>query len=175
MANFKQLLNQLKSATNQLTSQIADLDSQIQALHAERLMIMGAMVSKDDYMAYVERDIARKAESYRIKIRRQVSERSREYGKLRALDAKDVSLFVPYLSADPYLTELSESAIFWIFGDLIKQRLAVAIDDIEWPQEAMPVADREKELSRIDQQIASLTNSRDGLANQLLEAGLSGS
>jgi hypothetical protein len=65
-----------------------------------------------------------------------------------------------------------DRAMCAMFGPAVKAALMAAVDAMEWPAEGLPLAERAKEIDRIDQQIEKLQVELDGLARQAAEAGI---
>jgi hypothetical protein len=94
---------------------------------------------------------------------------------LRQAMESPFGMMIPWLNAgNPFPAEISSKAVYWYFGDLIKQRIADALDEQDWPQDAMPVAERLKLAEKLDGEIEELNSERDTLAAQLESAGFKG-
>lgn len=174
MSDIKKLVSQIKSAANELLGQVADLDNQISALTVQRANLTDSPVSKQDYFDYVAEFFKVQGKSFKDQIQRQIKAGAHGYVKLE--DRMRTGIFHPLdllrgESAAPVV--VTDSALFFYFGDMMAQRLADECDDMEWPNDAIPVKERAKLIAALDTEIAALKKKRDALTGQLSEAGIS--
>ncbi|TAN53844.1 MAG: hypothetical protein EPN21_00495 [Methylococcaceae bacterium] len=175
MADIKQLLDQLNSSVRELVSQIHDLDDQIDAKQRERDQVINAPLSKADYLSFVGEDIDRIARPFVEQLRRAVKSQPQDMIRLRRMVDSEDGMRIPWFSAGYFPPiEIAPTAVCWYFGDLIKQRIADALDGQDWPHDAMPVAERLKLTAQLEVEIEELNRQRDALAAQLEESGLKG-
>jgi hypothetical protein len=78
-----------------------------------------------------------------------------------------------YLSGEvlPY-GEVSAAAMCFIFGEQIVKRMGDILKNMNWPEDNMPVSERNGMLETINGEIEKLSNERDELAGMLTTAGL---
>lgn len=175
MADIKTLFQQLNASISELTGQIHALDDQIEAKTRERDGILSAPLSKDDYLSFLGREIDTYGQMHAKNLREVVQKDPRNMVQLERDIQSQYGLNIPYLRAGyPYGDAISPWAVFWYFGDLIKQRIGDALDGMVWPQDAMPMAERKIRVSQLEAKIADLNSQRDALAAQLEGAGLKG-
>lgn len=65
-----------------------------------------------------------------------------------------------------------ERAMFYVFRSGIKKAVSDAINEMEWPREALPLADRAAALADIDKKIAAIEADEKELNSAAVEAGV---
>lgn len=168
---FKALVAKVKKSAEEVRSKIQTLDAEIAALNETRKAINDAPVSKSDYMEYLRADIARMAARMPLVIKEKWARDGsfQKYEMLERIHSRSGSLPIPYINGETHGTsvELGPSAFYWYFGDLIAERFDRVLDEVEWPQDAMPVADRRKRIAEIDSKIDELSRRRNMLESNL--------
>lgn len=170
------LVAKVIDAAGKVQEKIRELDGEIEALQRLRLQITEPTVSKADFMDYVREDIKRRAGRFpkMLKVRWANRHEFNVFDKMERLynGAAGGLQAIPYLSGDVEKmdTGLEPPAFFWFFGSLIEERFAEAIDDLPWPENAMPVAERRERIKEIDAEISKLTSRRTTLQAQLKSA-----
>jgi hypothetical protein len=167
------LVAQVRTAADAVRSQIQTLDDEIKGLHEQRRAITEPPVSKADFMEYVREDIRRRSKVYPMMIKKKWGNKQpfNNFERLeRTNDGHGDGLQgFPYLNWDLENMEFRQepAAFYWYFAEVIKERFELAIQDFDWPTEAMPVAERRQRTEEIDTQISDLIGRRDGLKGQL--------
>ncbi len=177
-------INQLNAIAANLRTNIQTLDETINQKRARLGDLLDMPLSKADYMAYIEADIDRLGERYSKGINGIVARTGKatvglaEMEGLVAMQAADKTFLsnelLPYLTAGVIGTAVTREAMYWLFGAQIKARLADSFDQIEWVEDAIPVAERKAEIEALHTEIITLETQRDALAAKLLNAGLQG-
>ncbi len=170
------LVAKVIDAAGKVQEKIRELDGEIEALRNLRRSITEPLVSKADFMDYVREDISRRANRFpkMLKVRWANKHEFNVFDKMERLygGAAGGLQAIPYLSGDieKMDTALEAPAFFWFFGGLIEERFAEAINDLPWPEDSMPVAERRERIREIDAEIGELTRRREGLQAQLKAA-----
>ncbi len=69
---------------------------------------------------------------------------------------------------------LPKQNAFWFFGDLIKQRISDAIEEIDWPKKTgLPLSKRAPLITKIESEIAALEIAAAELRTQAKDLGIS--
>lgn len=176
--NVKTLLSQLRGAADALKAQIHEADQQIATLNEERSALADAPVSKADFMEYVRADIGRRAAGYPIGLKQWARKTNfpPSFVQLERTHDQCAPQFIPYLDGEtPYSgprIELEPHALYWFFGELIAERFAAGLDVLQWPADAVSVAERRARIEKIDAHIRELETKRDGLAKDLMDSGM---
>lgn len=169
------LLSQVKEAATKVKARINELDDQIEALYARRNMLLSGALSKADYLATVRADVQGKARHFVRDMRRHLLRREREVVNFPATrHAAGGELPIRYLDAGVNLAvPMTEGAYYFYFEDQIVAGIERLLEGAhEWPDGAVPVAEREATLADLDAQIGTLTAERDALANDLVACGV---
>lgn len=166
------LLSQVKLAADALLARIREMDEEIAGLYQERSVLLSSPLSKVDYMATIRRDVQNKGERFRKQLSRLLETGKKvNYPATQALQT--IGLQIRYLDAGQNVpTPITEEACYFYLEDAIVAGVERALSATVWPTDSMPVAEREKALTAIDQKIGALVAERDGLAEQLTSCGL---
>lgn len=176
--NVKTLLSQLRGAADAIKAQIHEADKQIEALNKERRALADAPVSKADFMEYIRADIGRRAAGYPIRLKQWARKTNfpPSFVQLERTHTQEGLHMFPYLDGEaPYngpIVEFEPRALYWHFGELIAERFSAALDVLQWPADAVSVAERRTRIAKIDAQIQELETRRDGLAKDLMDSGM---
>ena len=174
----KDLLSQLRSAAEVIKKQIHEADQKIEVLLNERASLSEARLTKEDFMHYVRKDIARRAPAYPIRMKNLARNTgfpfSIGFSQLERTDKSGNSQPFPYLDGEAYSdgATLNPSAVYWIFGDLIEKRFSDALDQFDWSENGLSLDERRKRIEEIDQELEKLNEERDSLASDLMSAGM---
>lgn len=175
MGSINKALETLRNAAEELLGEISALDTQISECQRRRDAIASATVSKADYMEYIKADIERQGRIFAKQIALEVEGKRRDYGTLERNKHSGRGERLPYLTGRYAIpVPITEEALFFYFGDLIVGRLGDALDVVDWPDEAIPAAQRAKLIAELDAEIASRTQQRDALAAQMIQTGMAG-
>lgn len=174
MTDLKQALKQLRSARDSLMGEIKELDAQIAARTNQRSQLTSGAVSKADFLEFVRRDMTRRSAFFEQGLMRAVEAAPADYGTLNRLDSMKAKLNISYLTGSPVPMEITEGAVYFYFGDALVDRLATALEGLEWPESIATVAERVPLIATLDAEIEALNKQRAGLAAALVDAGLAG-
>lgn len=170
-SEIRGLLGQVKEAADKIKARIEALDSQIEALYAKRSGLLSAPLSKDDYLATIRLDIQSKSRMFLVYLKRML-ENGRQVTFPNMKVAASTGLSIRYLDAGNGIGEITEGGFYYYFEDAIVTGVERALEDAEWPVDAVPAADRQTALSDLDQKISALTVERDTLVNDLVSCGV---
>lgn len=173
----KGLLSQLRTAAGAIKAQIQEADSQIAALNEQRRALTDTPVSKSDFMGYVRADIESRSVSYqnRLKAWARKSKFPFSFTQLERNYALGTLQPFPYLDGEtPHpFGEIEPAALYWHLGDLLAERFADALDNLQWPDDdVVSVADRRLQIAAIDAKIQEINAKRDEWANDLIQSGM---
>lgn len=174
MSDLKKALQQLRGARDTLVAEIAALDAQIAERHATRSKLTSGPVSKADFLGYVKADMDRRAAFFATGLMRAFSEAPKDYGNLNRMHGAGAKLNVNYLTGAQSPLEMTEGAVYFYFGAEMVARLETALDILDWPESAIPSAQRAALIATIDAEIEALNKQRDELSASLVDAGLAG-
>jgi hypothetical protein len=175
MGSINKALETLRNAAEELLGEISSLDTRIAECRRRRDAATAATVSKPDYMAYIKADIERQGRIFAKQFALEVRGKRRDYGTLERNKQSGIGERLPYLTGRYAIpVPITEEAFFFYFGDLIVERLGDALAGVDWPDEAMPAAQRAKLIAELESEIATLTQQRDALAAQMTQTGLAG-
>lgn len=175
MSEINKIASQLKSAAKSLLDEIAGIDKQVELLHNKRHAITSGKVSKEDYLAYVRAHFKIRADQFKSQLIRNIEKKTNhDFGNLeRQNNMKDSFIGVSFLTESPLPVDITENALYFYFGDLFIDRIKATLDDMNWPEDTMPIEDRRKELVSIEISVAGLMKKRDEIVKSLDDAGLS--
>lgn len=174
----KDLLSQLRSAAEIIKKQIYEADQKIEVLLNERENLCEARLTKEDFMAYVRKDIKRRASEYPIRMKNIAKNTgfpfNMSFSQLERNDKSNNFQHFPYLDGESFHdgSVLHPSALYWIFGDQIEKRFSDALDQFDWPETGLSIESRRKRLHEIDLELEKLNEKRDNLANDLMSTGM---
>lgn len=159
---------------NEIKARILAIDEEIYGLNEQKSQLLGAQVSKADYLEFIRSDIARRGARYQDEMTKQLQwGRLTKMSYLDRVETSGVELDLPYLLANAFpFTEISHSAMFFLFGELIVKRLGDILDTLAWPDNLMPVSERKTLLKSLGNRIAELGEERHELVTMLSSAGL---
>lgn len=159
---------------NEIKARIHAIDEEIYGLNEQKSQLLGAQVSKADYLEFIRSDITRRGARYQDDMVKQFQRDGlSKLSYLDRIEQNNMELDLPYLLANAFpFTEVSHSAMFFLFGELIVKRLGDILDTLAWPDNLMPVSERYALLKSLGNQIAELSEERHELAAMLSSAGL---
>ena len=166
--------HEMIGAANEIRTQIHEMDRNIHGLNGQRQKILNEEVSKADYLEFIRADVERQGKQYEINMNKKLNRpTSGNFSRLDRLQTQKQDLDLPYLTGEvlPY-DQVSQSAMCFIFGEQIVNRMCDILEDMAWPDNKMPVSERYKLLETINGEIEKLSNERDELAGMLTTAGL---
>jgi hypothetical protein len=174
MSELKQLADKLRKSVAEITGQVEAIDAQIEECQSRRSAINNGRVSKDDYLFYVRESLRRKGDVCAQRARKHVKEdKAKEFVSLERVMKNNVNgLFIPVLSWDYTTPGITDEALCFYFGDIIVDKLSVALEGLDWPADAIPASERVAMISHIDGEIEELIKKRDVVFSKLQEAGL---
>lgn len=174
MNKLNAVFSQLKTAANELRGRIADIDKQLTDLTKQRDALNLGNVSKADFLEYVGASFMRKGARCGRELVAALDS-GRGFARLeRGLNSGDEFLGIRFLTGSNVPVVATEEAFYFYFGDLMVDRLGEALDALEWPDNAVPVALRRTQVEAIERDITELHRQRVELVAMLGEAGVAG-
>jgi hypothetical protein len=117
--------------------------------------------------------LRRRCTYFRTSLAKEIKSQNKSYSELSRREESGQKFRVPYVAGlFQTLPVVEEEALFFYFEDAILDGVKRASDGEEWPENAMPVAERPAAIAAIDARILELERERAVLAEQLVEAGL---
>ena len=172
MTKLNNIVFQLKEAANELLGRVSAIDKQVAELAARRDALTTSGVSKADFLEYMAAHFKRRGQRFAREIAGSIAGR-REYARLeRETQAGADFAGVPLFTGFPAPVVVTEEALCFYFGDVMAARLSEALDTLEWPENAVPVASRRAQLAAIESDTAELLRQRDELVAMLADAGI---
>lgn len=161
----------IRSALAGLKGQLKSLNGKLEALHQERDLLISAPVSREDAVAEFQALVDEAAGRHQKALGEAV------FGAALSGRPEKFS-FVSYLvagskSGTPTAAPVLEGVISLFLGDALKVGVARVLAEMEWPDGAISLAERQTRLAKLDAEIASLESQRDELAAEAARAGLS--
>ena len=164
----------LVGAAVEVRTRIHEIDTRLNELNGQRQKVLSQEVSKTDYLEFIRADVARQGKQYAdIMLKKFKRPTSAAFSRIDRMHKYNQPLDLLYLSGEvlPY-GEVSASAMCFIFGELIVKRMGDILKNMSWPEDNMPVSERNGMLETINVEIEKLSNERDELAGMLTTAGL---
>lgn len=175
MTELTKALSNLRDAALELTGELGRLDQRIADLHSERDAITSAPVTRDDFLDYVRADIIKRSTRFAVELKRNIGTINKSFSVMERIACNDeYSLPIRYLSPLGVPVDATEGALCLYLEDAIIAGVSRVIDTSPWPENAISAAGRNDKVALIDVEIEKLTVQRDGLAQQLIDAGLAG-
>jgi hypothetical protein len=160
----------IKKTVNDLQSHIVKLRSELSSLQDERAEIAKAPATREDVKNFFFSRIDKKGEDYaRIfdDLARGLASRPERLGRTSDAAIMTATRF------DMMPTALTiEGAACAFLDSVLKQGVSAAIDAAPWPANAMPIADRQRQLETLDARIAGITAQEGELIRHANESGL---
>lgn len=173
MSKLTSIVSQLKSAASELIGRIADIDGQINGLAKQRDALTAGVVSKEDYLEYLRANIKRRGERFGREIVKNLNKDTRGFAQLeRGLASGEGFFGANFLTGFNAPVQITEEAVFFYFRKTMIERLGAALDALEWPEGAVPVAERRSLIAAIERDTAELNRQREELVAMLVEAGI---
>jgi hypothetical protein len=169
----------LKKSVQSIAGQARDLRAQVENAKREREDITNAPVTREDVKAMVSAWAAGKSAEYVKRLHCNMQELIRDAKSLQ--DPKMIehrmTLFGKTRQQGGEFTmfpgpELEDMAICCLLGPALVTALHAAIDRMDWPAGALPVAARVKAVNKLDAQIAELVAQEAELVTTARQAGI---
>jgi hypothetical protein len=166
----------LKTAIVGVGEHMAGLRSEKEALKRQREELAAAPGTKDDMISIFHDHIDQTAAKYSGRLQRAI-EQSLNHGRdMHTGPNGRPQLGLLSLARENYSTPCSpldiESSLFFVIGPAMKAAVADAINAMEWPADAQPLAGRAAEISKLEKKIAVLEQSEQDLRRDAAAAGV---
>ena len=165
-----QLTSPNPEAAQQIKAQINALDTQLDQVLQNRSNYLEAPLSKDDYMAAIRADLQGKSALFKAQLVRQLDQFPVKFKGIQIAATGGLNLH--YLSTDGNTPIVPKAALYFYLEDAIVAGVERALEGHEWPVDAMPAAEREKALKALSSQIEAIRAEREGLVQDLIDAGV---
>jgi len=166
---LKTLLKQVNAAASEIIAAIQGTDAKIADLQMQRQQIGDAPVTRADWLEYIGTALDRKAGSFGSAVRRQIGDIDTSFFALERL----VGLPGSVLTGGRNVPEpMTEDACYWYLKPAILARMGEIAEEMDFPEDAIPLEKRREMLAEIDTEIQRLRNERNDMAAQLQKAGI---
>jgi len=168
VSKLTNLISALKRASGEVITEVSALDKWMQENRRRREAFLAERVCKEDFVSYIRRTMELKGKPFEQKLQRMVAGQDLTLGRLELAVNFSGGVGLPFLTGDAYIpTPIEEDAVFYYFGDLITQRIADAVDSLDWPKGVMPAAERLKLIDKLDAEYADLMGQRLAIEDQV--------
>jgi hypothetical protein len=174
MTELNKIVSQLKSAANELLGNVAAIDKQIAELAQQRDALTSGVVSKADFLEYMRAYFQRQGSVLQREIVNSLKD-ARDFARLERKHESLTTFNGAWLLTGHMVpVPVTESALYFYFADTMIERLSLALDDLEWPADAVPVELRRAQIENIKLETDSLLKQRAELVAMLADAGITG-
>lgn len=168
VANLADLVRQVGEATGAIQGEINEIDTRLRMLHTERSNLTDSLVSLDDVVDYLTQYLDQKANFYVENMRKAIKTAPLSFGQLEQGRIENF----PIQSGDPYIQDHTEAALIYIHRDSILAGYRKVLAEVgDFPESAMPPAERRQEIDRIDGEMDALKVRRAELVAALDKVG----
>ncbi|KWC40826.1 hypothetical protein WL51_06980 [Burkholderia ubonensis] len=172
MSDMKKLIAQVRDATSRMVKEVQDVDAQVAELHQQRAALNDGIVTREDYVEYLKESFRRQSRRGRNKLLAALSKPyQRQYATLERGMVQGEGITQDFLNLTLIPTDVTQVALYLWFGDALAERIGELLKCLDWPDDAVPVAERREMVKKLDIEIAALTDKRDALVRQIEEAG----
>jgi hypothetical protein len=175
---FENLLSFKKSVAS-LAADVQKVRDAIEKLQQQREEVATAPATREDVKAMVEQWITGKAALYLKKLRFNMDEFIANPRQALADPVQienRMSLFGKSRQLGEYAMypgpELQDEAMSLLFGPHLVKAMHVAIDAMEWPPNALPLAGRAERLAELDEKISKLSAEEAEVVAEARNAGV---
>jgi hypothetical protein len=167
MSELTKLLGATRAAAQAARERLREIGASLAALDARRSAISGAPLTKADFLATMARFVAERGEDYARQLRAHFG----GAGRMTAYSAAQVGtkdfVFHPLVPAPTSRAGIDERIFFFFLAGAINSGMAQIADAIDWPADAVQLADRPALLDEIDRQREALQAERDAIREAL--------
>lgn len=171
MFDFLSIRKSVEALGRECTEQRAALEQ----LKQKREEVAAAPPSRDDVIRVICQRINAVSQSYPQDLQRVIGP-ILAGGKVENVKNWQLNFLLPAAYSDGANTSASSlmSGLAFLLGDdLMNEAVGRAIRRMEWPDNAIPLAQREKELARLDGEIGKLEKQLADLSIEAAKAGIS--
>lgn len=165
----------IKKGISALADQIRGVTGEIETLKRQRDILRVAPPTKADVIQLLHQRIDQMAAEYPGQVRKSLQ------GYINApsdllIPHHNLGFLMPTVnnysgSGVPFIGLVFEGLAF-LMQDIFKERVTAAVELMDWPQNAMPMAERDKELAKLDGKIATLEKQHKQLQTAAADAGV---
>jgi len=166
--------NFLRKSVADLAQQTRELRGEIQALKQQREQIASASVHRSDLKACLDQVCQVRAAEYRASMAAHLKGMGNDCHSLQGhVDHGYLRLSAPLPGVAGVTPGMVEGMLCALLGDQLKLALFRVIDELDWPDEGLPMIERADALKKLDSQIDKLIEKEQGLVKSAREAGIS--
>ena len=164
------LLKQVNAAAREVVGAVQRIDTRIALLNTQRQTIGDAPVSRAEFLDYIGKTIDEKAGNFGAIKAREIAKISKSFFSV-GRGSQPINLLVQGYSVPVPITE---EACYWYMKPVIMARMAEIADDMEFPEDAIPMEKRRAMIAEFDAEITKLRAERNEMASELKKAGMVG-
>lgn len=161
----------LRNSVLAIRDRYLELDRQLQAVVRSASQIRGARVNREDLIEHIGSSIEAAASDFRAAVEdrfgRYFSGTTPPGGTMRLGIAARLSG-----ANEPAMTGALDGALCALLGSQLRDFLAQRLRAMEWPEEGLPRAQREKKLEELAKKEAAIRSEMEALVLQANEAGI---
>ena len=166
----------IKTAITGIGEHMSGLRGEMESLKRKREELAAAPGTKADVIAIFHANIDETAAKYSGRLQRAI-EVSLNHGRdMHAGPNGRPQLGPLTLARENFTTPCTphdiEASLFFVIGPAMKAAVADAINAMEWPADAQPLAGRAAEIAKLDKKIAALEKSEQELRREAADAGV---
>jgi hypothetical protein len=170
--NLKSLLKKVNEVAKDIVDAIHRTDTKIAELQERRQKIGDALVSREEFIEYIARQIDRKSGNFGFHVRNMVGGIDASFF---SVERNNLNISGSLLTGGRNVpVDITEEAIYWYLKPAIMARMSELADQMDFPIDAIPADERRKMISEIDAEIQILRVERNDMAQQLKKAGITG-
>ncbi|MFO1217654.1 MAG: hypothetical protein U1E89_04635 [Burkholderiaceae bacterium] len=164
----------LRRATKSLSEQLAALRTEIDRLERERDAVKYAPAARADVKVFVESWVQRCGSTYGDVLQAALREVIRAPHTMQDERRAGLSLSIvmPAGFGEAANARDFDVALCALFGPQLVKALHKALDESIWPDEGLPLVERQRRLEEIDQRLVDLRAQEQGLLDEAQAAGV---
>lgn len=164
----------IKKSLQSLDSRLKDLRNEKLTLQKQREAVQYAPASKEDVKLHVEKWVKDAGRSYTAKLFDSAKQFARSP---RTPNAGNFQSLATLSGAPGVLDDMTTphdlgQAMCALLGPVLNDALMKSIDAMDWPDNALPLANRAKQIEGLDERISTLQNEEAEIITKAREAGL---
>lgn len=165
--------NGLKRSIEALNQRLVAIQDELNVLQVERNGVLNAPAAKADVKAMLAQWVDSVSRNFNAGVQSCVDEFVRNPQSMRNAQrvGQVMSLALPSAAtASPAGSDALDAALCALFGQPVKDALYRAVDEMEWANEGLPLAQRKSAVDKIDERIEELMSEQSQLTAQAAEA-----
>lgn len=164
----------IRRSVSGLEDQLKKMHAEIEALRQKRELLLSQPANRGDVKAMLSGWVASSGDVYRQSLRTTLE---KFVQNPRNMTPERLASMVSIAGAahplgDALRPKDVDQALCALFGPLLNTAILDQVDLLDWPNEGLPLVQRENEAKKMTQRIAQLESERDELIQQAEDAGI---